>query len=99
MKRSCTSGPVLVKPQASARLRPSSGKGSPGSVAPTTSNSGVEMCARYQTLGISSRRCGSFASSGLPDSVCSPLTTQALEPSPDARSAGIAPFAAASSAA
>ena len=72
MKRSCTSGPVLVKPQASVSLRPSTISGMPGSwrrrhwrLPPRGCSSA--RCARYQIAGAPSRRCGSLASSGLPD--------------------------------
>ncbi len=56
MKRSCTSGPVLVKPQASVSLRPSTTSGTPASVAPTTLAAAVPgrssaRWARYQIAG------------------------------------------------
>ena len=36
----------------------------------------------YQTDGMVASRCGSFASNGLPVSVCDPATTQLLLPIP-----------------
>src|SRR5215475_4432540 len=62
------------------RLRPMTTAGVPGSVAPMTSNSPAERCARYHNDGICASRCGSLARSGLPDSVIVPSTTQLLEP-------------------
>src|SRR5436190_14450259 len=66
------------------RLRPSAMAGAPGSVAPTTSKSGADTCARYHVDGSRVPRCGSFASSGLPLAVSVPSTTQLLEPRPSA---------------
>src|SRR5438067_7274995 len=63
------------------QLRPSTTAGPPGSVAPTTSTSPAERCARYQIDGRRVPRCGSLASSGLPVAVSAPSTTQLFEPS------------------
>ncbi len=91
--RSCTSGPVLVKPQATLLVRPSTTNGRPGSVAPITSSAGTLLpsgardagaCSRakYQMAGALRPRCGSFANSGLPLVLCEPATTQLLLPLP-----------------
>jgi hypothetical protein len=86
--RSCTSGPVLVNPQATPAVRPSTTEGVPGKVAPITSSAfwplaaGAFSRAKYQIAGAPSARCGSLASSGLPLCVCVPDTTQSLEPTP-----------------
>src|SRR5262245_65667256 len=63
------------------RLRPSATAGAPGSVAPMTSKSGADRCARYQVEGTRVPRCGSLASSGFPEAVSVPSTTQLFEPS------------------
>ena len=91
MKTSCTSGPVLVKPHASVSLRPSTTSGTPASVAPTTlivaaPGRSSARWARYQVEGAVSRKCGSLASSGLPERVRAPETTQLLEAPPPIRS-------------
>src|SRR3954471_3402356 len=62
-------------------LRPMTTAGAPGSVAPITSKSPADRCARYQSDGICAPRCGSLASNGLPDAVIDPSTTQLLDPS------------------
>ena len=72
---------TLVSPQAMKRLRPIAMAGAPGSVAPMTSKSPAERCARYQSEGIWAPRCGSLASSGLPEAVIVPSTTQLFDPS------------------
>ena len=58
MKRSWVSAPVLVKPQATRPLCPSTTSGIPGKVAPTTSRPGQERWAKYQTDGTVRPRCG-----------------------------------------
>jgi hypothetical protein len=72
---------TLVSPHAMNLLRPIATAGAPGSVAPITSKSPADRCARYQSDGICAPRCGSLASIGLPDAVIVPSTTQLLEPS------------------
>ena len=76
-----TSAATLVSPQAMKRLRPIATAGVPGSVAPMTSKSPADRCARYQSDGICAPRCGSLASSGLPLAVIVPSTTQLFDPS------------------
>ena len=49
--RSCTSGEVLVKPQATRSFWPSTTPGKPGIVAPATFKSGASMRARYHKAG------------------------------------------------
>src|SRR3954467_476535 len=71
---------TLVSPHAMYLLRPITTAGAPGSVAPITSKSPAERCARYHSDGICASRCGSLASSGLPEAVIVPSTTQLLEP-------------------
>src|SRR3954469_21548662 len=66
------------------RLRPRTTAGAPGSVAPMISKSPPDTCARYQVDGTCALRCGSLASSGLPDAVNVPSTTQLFEPSASA---------------
>ncbi len=78
--RSCTSGSTLVRPQAMRALWPMMTPGTPGSVAPDTERPGASRRARYQTEGVRSPRCGSFARRGLPDFVRDPPTTQELLP-------------------
>src|SRR5260221_9730125 len=58
---------MLVRPHAMRLLRPSTTPGSPGIVAPATVSVGVSIAARYHSAGARSVRCGSLASSGLPD--------------------------------
>src|SRR3954463_2235448 len=72
---------TLVSPHAMYLLRPIATAGAPGSVAPITSKSPADRCARYHSDGICAPRCGSLASSGLPDAVIVPSTTQLLDPS------------------
>src|SRR6185312_5238082 len=74
---------TFVSPHAMYLFRPMTTAGAPGSVAPMTSKSPADRCARYQSDGICASRCGSLASSGLPDAVIVPSTTQLLEPSAD----------------
>ncbi|MCY1365540.1 hypothetical protein D9M69_523890 [compost metagenome] len=79
---------MLVNPQATWSVRPSTTKGVPGSVAPITfmplmpPASGACRCAKYQMAGALRPRCGSLASSGWPVSLREPATTQLLEPLP-----------------
>src|SRR5271157_52832 len=80
MYTSSTFGPKLVNPQAMERLCPTMTNGTPGSVTPATSKSPAVRWASYQTLGICKSRCISLESSGLPDAVCAPDTTQLLDP-------------------
>ncbi len=83
-----TSGPRLVNPHAMSALWPMTTPGRPENVNPETSNgqSGptVRQCRPiwYQIPGMVTPRCGSLASRGFPVVVCSPETTQELEPSP-----------------
>src|SRR5262245_4639302 len=71
---------TLVSPQAMNLLRPMTTAGVQGRVAPMTSNSPEDTCARYHNAIICASRCGAFASSGLPEAVIVPSTTQLLEP-------------------
>ena len=84
MYKSCTSGPVLVKPQATWAVRPSTMKGKPGKLAPITSMPEALDCSRakYQIAGAPKPRCGSLAKRGLPLLVWLPATTQLLLPLP-----------------
>src|SRR5918911_1267599 len=75
---SCTSGPTLVKPHAIDALWPMTMPGSPGVVTPATRTPGALRCIMYQIEGADAGRCGSLASSGLPDAVREPATTQLL---------------------
>src|SRR5687768_15255416 len=52
--------------------------GAPGKVTPATCTPGADNSVMYQMLGANEGRCGSFASSGLPDAVRLPETTQLL---------------------
>src|SRR5205807_6986770 len=79
--RSSTSAATFVAPHAMYLLRPMATAGTPGSVAPITSKSPADMCARYHVDGARVPRCGSLASSGLPLAVSVPSTTQLFEPS------------------
>ena len=71
-----------------SRLWPITTPGMPAKVKPLTSKgqsaSTVRQCRPiwYQTPGIEVLRCGSLASSGLPEAVCSPETTQLFDPMP-----------------
>ncbi|CPU64230.1 Uncharacterised protein [Mycobacteroides abscessus] len=108
-KKSVTSAPMFVRPQASWALWPMTTPGKPANEKPATSNPHAgetslqcsPTCA--QMPGAPRARCGSFARIGLPDAVCSPETTHEFEPVPSPRpmSTGTAPSArsAASSAA
>src|SRR3989338_8429660 len=91
--KSCTSGPVLVKPQATLLVRPSTTKGRPGKVAPTASMgpkgvpsdalpAGACRLAKYQMAGADRPRCGSLASSGFPLPGGGPPITPLLLPLP-----------------
>ena len=79
---------MLVKPQATPEVRPSTTAGKPGKVAPITSSAGhgpsagACKCAKYQMAGALSARCGSLASKGLPLTVRVPGMTQLLLPLP-----------------
>ena len=66
------------------RFRPMATAGAPGSVAPITSKSPADMCARYQSDGTCVPRCGSLARSGFPLAVRVPSTTQLFDPSASA---------------
>src|SRR5690606_6993459 len=70
---------VVVRPQATLVLWPSTRNGTPGAVAPTRVRPGASMRARYQTPGASSDRCGSLARIGAPVSVRLPARAQTLE--------------------
>src|SRR5579862_6908682 len=54
--------------------------GTPGRVNPSAFQPGTPSCTRYQISGVDSERCVSLASSGLPEAVCVPSTTQLLLP-------------------
>src|SRR5216683_1514788 len=79
MKRSSMSLSVVVKPQPMRWLWARTMKGAPGEVAPARCSAGVSMRARYQMSGVAKPRCGSLASSGLPETLCLPSTTQLFE--------------------
>ena len=70
--------------------------GVPASAAPATSHRGVRTCARCHGGGHVGARCGSLASSGLPDAVREPATAQLFDPPPGGRKACIALRSAAS---
>ena len=69
-------------------LWPTTRKGAPGAVAPTSWKSGVSIRTRYQTPGAFSERCGSLARIGLPLAVWPPLIAQALDALLGAQSQG-----------
>ena len=81
----------MVKPQAMEALCPMTTPGTPASANPLTAkgHSGVTVRQRRPTWlqmpGIETPRCGSLASSGLPDLVSLGPTTQELEPTPSPR--------------
>src|SRR5579862_8152200 len=54
--------------------------GNPGSEKPSTLKSPEWSCTSYQTPGTRCPRCISFESSGLPETVCAPETTQSFDP-------------------
>src|SRR6185312_9301247 len=78
--RSCTSGFRLVNPQAMRWLWPTTMKGNPGRENPSISKSPEWSCSSYHTPGTWCGKCISFESSGLPETVCAPETTQLFEP-------------------
>src|SRR5215471_5924724 len=78
--RSCTAGFRLVNPQAMRWLCPTTTRGIPGKVNPSTSNSPEWSCNSYHTAGMRCGRCISFESSGFPVVVCAPETTQLFDP-------------------
>src|SRR6185437_8358533 len=80
MYASSTVGPMLVKPQAIRRLWPTITNGCPGRLTPATSKSPECRCTSYHKLGIWCPRCISFESSGFPETVCAPETTQLFDP-------------------
>src|SRR6476646_3036559 len=80
MKRSCTSGLRFVNPQAMRWLCPTLMKGSPGREKPSTLKSPEWSCTSYQTPGTRCGKCISFDSSGLPETVCAPESTQLFDP-------------------
>src|SRR5690349_12609908 len=71
---------MLVKPQAIRRLWPTITNGCPGRLTPATSKSPERRCTSYQKFGIWWPRCISFESSGFPETVCAPETTQLFDP-------------------
>src|SRR5580658_8780652 len=83
MNTSSVSAPVVVKVQATSRLRPSTTKGTPGAVAPASTEPGVSIRTRYQMPGKLNAKCGSPASNGAPVALCAPSTAQELEALPD----------------
>ena len=68
----------MVKPQAIVSLWPMATPGSAGSPLPITFQPGAFRWTRYRSDGSAIARCGSLASSGLPDAERSPDTTQLL---------------------
>jgi hypothetical protein len=70
---------AVVKPHAILSFWPKRTAGVPGAVAPLTDASGVTMRTRYQRIGASSPRCGSFARIGFPVTVRDPDTTHWFE--------------------
>src|SRR5450759_1159432 len=88
MKRSSTSGPTFVAPQAIRSLWPRITAGTPGKLTPSTSyGQAAEMTRQrrpfmYQMLGIWIPRCGSLARSAWPVALLDGATTQSLEPTP-----------------
>ena len=68
-----------MKPQPIVPLWPRTTAGEPGEVAPRMSKPGPVSRARYQMPGKVRARCGSLASSGLPDSEWAPDTTHSLD--------------------
>src|SRR6476646_11764214 len=80
MNKSCTSGLRLVNPQAMRWLCPTLMKGSPGREKPSTLKSPEWSCTSYHTPGTRCGKCISFDSSGLPETVCAPESTQLFEP-------------------
>src|SRR5665811_1228717 len=87
-KKSVTSAPRLVSPQARSALWPMITPGNPENVKPETANGQlVSTSMQYRPIcdqipGAEIARCGSLASRGSPLAVCSPETTQELEPTP-----------------
>src|SRR5262245_32352041 len=57
--------------------------GPPGEVAPTSTDPGVSMRTRYQMIGESRLRCGSFARIGAPVAVRLPLMAKLFDASGD----------------
>src|SRR6476469_8216835 len=80
MNRSCTSGFRLVNPQAMRWLCPTLMNGRPGREKPSMLKSPEWSCSSYHTPGTRCGKCMSFESSGLPETVCAPDTTQLFEP-------------------
>ena len=86
-----TSGSRFVIPQAMSRLWPITTPGMPAKVNPLTSKGHssftVLQCSPIwcQMPGMVTFRCGSLASSGLPETVCSPETAQLFDPMPSPR--------------
>ena len=78
IRRQVTSGERFVTPQAMRSLWPTTIPGAPGNVAPATCIPGDESSVKYQILGAEAGMCGSLASSGLPETVRLPETTQLL---------------------
>jgi len=83
-----TSGPRLVKPQATSALWPMITPGTPEKVKPEVSRVHASVISRQcrpiciQIPGWLIPRCGSLASSGMPVALCSPSTTHELLPIP-----------------
>src|SRR6185312_15976306 len=80
MNRSCTSGLRLVNPQAMRWLCPTLMKGRPGREKPSTLKSPEWSCTSNHTPGTRCGKCISLESSGLPETVCAPETTQLFDP-------------------
>ena len=85
-----------MKPHAIWLLWPITTPGTPEKPNPETSKGQVSLTGAQRspiwchTLGMSAPRCGSFARSGIPDSVSSPETTHEFEPMPSPTSPTIA---------
>src|SRR6476619_5214475 len=80
MNKSCTSGLRLVNPQAMRWLCPTLMKGRPGREKPSTLKSPEWSWTSYHTPGTRCGKCISLESSGLPETVCAPETTQLFDP-------------------
>src|SRR5438270_4211171 len=61
-------------------LCPTLMNGTPGREKPSMLKSPEWSCSSYQTPGTRCGRCISFESSGLPETVCAPETTQLFDP-------------------
>ena len=80
IKKSTSSIITFVNPQAQFSFCPIIGTGIPAIQIPLTLNLPPFRCISYQRGGCKNPKCGSFASSGFPDSVLSPEITQLFDP-------------------